>query len=205
MNTKSRLKNRKGFSLAETLMAVLILMLVSVIVATGAPAAKNAYYNVILGSNAQSLLTTTVAALRDKLGTAWNVSVGTDDETTITYFNADNGAKSMLTVEDKVIYVTDGAGSSVSQKYPLVPTAAASDGTYIIYDGVDASTLETKGVLLIENLRVYSSDETEITGVDELAIRILSAGKETAAVIDLQLDRDADEEPGGEELGGGGD
>ena len=41
MRIKEKLKNRSGFTLAETLLAVLILLLVSVIVANGIPVARD--------------------------------------------------------------------------------------------------------------------------------------------------------------------
>ena len=65
LKLKKRLKNQAGFSLAETLLAVLIMLLVSVIVANGIPVARNVYNNVIVGANAQVLLSTTVTALRN--------------------------------------------------------------------------------------------------------------------------------------------
>ena len=50
----------QGFTLAETLLAVLILLLVGVIMTTGIPAAKNAYEKVVVASNAEVLLSTTI-------------------------------------------------------------------------------------------------------------------------------------------------
>ena len=41
MKRKSKLKSRSGFTLAETLLAILILLLVSSIVAQGIPVARN--------------------------------------------------------------------------------------------------------------------------------------------------------------------
>lgn len=94
MNKKKR-NSRAGFTLAETLMAVLILLLVSGIVAAGIPAAKNAYEKVVLASNAEVMLTTAESALRDELGTAWNVQQVSSSDS-ITYFSADTGMRSKL-------------------------------------------------------------------------------------------------------------
>ena len=49
---KKRIANRSGFTLAEVMMAVLILAMVSVIVAAGIPSAIRAYTNVTEVSNA---------------------------------------------------------------------------------------------------------------------------------------------------------
>ena len=53
-----------GFTLAETLLAVLILLMVSSIVAAGIPSARRAYEKVVLASNAEVLLSTTITTLR---------------------------------------------------------------------------------------------------------------------------------------------
>ena len=106
MKARRKLKCQGGFTLAETLLAVLILMLVSVIVATGMPAARNAYEKVIVASNAQALLSTAATALRDELGTAWDVKIDDSaaktlngaDGTYVTYYSANTGGLSKLSV-----------------------------------------------------------------------------------------------------------
>lgn len=106
----NKLNNQKGFSLAETLLAVLILLLVSLIVANGMPAATNAYNKIVLGANARTMLSTAINALHDELGTAWQVENPTDptDTTSITYFNASTGAKSKISLdENKHIVIQD--------------------------------------------------------------------------------------------------
>lgn len=94
MATK-KLKSRAGFTLAETLLAVTILLLVSTIVATGMPAAKDAYEKVVLASNAEVLLSTAVSTLRDELGTAWKVEKLADNSG-VSYFSADTGYRTKL-------------------------------------------------------------------------------------------------------------
>ena len=49
-----RIKNQSGFTLAETLLTVLILLLVSGIVATGMPAVQTAYEKIVISANAQA-------------------------------------------------------------------------------------------------------------------------------------------------------
>lgn len=97
--TMRMLRNRRGFSLAETLLAVLILLLVSMIVANGMPAATNAYNKVILGANAKTMLSTAINALHDELGTAWRVKNSADHKSLI-YFNASTGAQSEISLDD---------------------------------------------------------------------------------------------------------
>ena len=66
-------KNRGGFTLAETLIAVLILLMVSGIVAAGIPAAKEALTKAVNASHSQLLLSTTMTALRNELGSARSI------------------------------------------------------------------------------------------------------------------------------------
>ena len=70
-----KLNQKAGFTLAETLVTILILLMVSSIVAGGIPAATNAYYKAVDGANAQVLLSTAATALRDELGTARDITV----------------------------------------------------------------------------------------------------------------------------------
>jgi len=70
------------------------------------PVARNAYEKVVVAANAQLLLSTTATALRDELGSAWDVKINeatttNDDGTTkveksVSYFSADTGALSEL-------------------------------------------------------------------------------------------------------------
>ena len=105
MGIKEKLRSRKGFSLAETLLAVLILLLVSVIVANGVPAARNAYEKVIVASNAQALLSTTANALRDELGTAWDVKQ--ESETSVSYYSTNTGSRSVISLNEGEIMINE--------------------------------------------------------------------------------------------------
>ena len=62
---QTHIKDEYGFSLAETLMAVLILLMVTSVVATGIPAAANAYFKAVDASHAQVLLSTTMISLSE--------------------------------------------------------------------------------------------------------------------------------------------
>ncbi len=94
---KKLLSGESGFSLAETLIAILILLMVSAIVAGALPAAANAYQKTVDAANAQLLLSTTMTVLRDELGTATDVSV--NSTTTINYKSGNTGNQSLIEVE----------------------------------------------------------------------------------------------------------
>lgn len=187
-----KLRNRSGFTLAEMMMTVLILLLVSLIVATGMPAAKNAYTRVVLNSNAQVLLSTTVDALRDELGTAWGIENEATDTTTIKYFSANTGNVRKLYVnKDKEIMVQDYVtatdlllGNKASEGRALLSSAAKSDKLHVTYDSVayteDADS--HKRTVTFTNVRVYAlddSNEVEYASLPTLVIHVLSTGQET--------------------------
>lgn len=162
MRINRKVRSRAGFTLAETLLAVLILLLVSSILVAGLPSARNAYEKVVLGSNAQLLLSTTVSALRDELGTAREIAGDSTDPTAVTYFGADTGAKSKISVSDtdSKIMIQDyasvdllnvGAGS-YGEPRPLISDAAVTSGLSVTYASVNVDT--AKGVVTFKNLRV---------------------------------------------------
>ena len=185
MKLRQKLKSCRGFTLAETLLAVLILLLVSVIVANGMPAAMNAYRKTVLAANGQSLMSTTVAALKDELGTAWDVSV---DNNKITYYSADTGNRSVLEKDtDGAIklteYVsTDSLNVSVGNIRELTPSATMTKELTITYDTVTYTYYPTGdyGIIEFTDLKVTPKDKTtpEIAQMGSLKIRVI-AGKPT--------------------------
>ena len=129
-DAKRKLKNGSGMSLAETLMAMLILLLVSSVIAVGIPAAANVYRNAVDAANAQALLSTTVNALRSEFSAAWGVNV--IDEKHVVYYSAKTGAKTKLsldgepTVTEYVDYDDPHLDSSLDVEHPLVASGNLS-------------------------------------------------------------------------------
>ena len=161
--TRHKLRDIRGFTLAETLMAVLILLLVSVIVATGMPAATNAYNKVILGANAKVMLSTAITALHDEIGTAWSVEKVPGDNTKIRYFNAGTGAKSELSLDGgKAIQVQDYIPLNNEDKDELIHSGTAttvephhlvpddSSMMYVTYESIGYND----GIVTITGLKV---------------------------------------------------
>ena len=183
-----KLNRESGFTLAETLMAVLILLMVSAVVATGIPAASNAYYKAVDAANAHVLLSTTVTALRDELGMAKEVEV---DGTTVTYYSADNRSMSELSLSDTGIdvteyvnYVVGATESGVRRK--LVSEKAITANLKISYTGVEDSFTSNgtedesaatepyeRQVITFKGITVKKGD-TVIAQLDSLPIRVLS-------------------------------
>ena len=71
----SKLRAVRGFTLVETMMALLILVMLTGIVAMGIPVAFKTYMNAVNGSNSNMILSTTTSELRDELGMAQEVDL----------------------------------------------------------------------------------------------------------------------------------
>ena len=116
-----RIKDRAAFTLAEALTATLIMLMVAAIVAAGIPAAKRAYENVVIASNAEVVLSTTINALRSELGTAKDV-VAYPDGKTITYTNEAFSSRSK-------IYMPAASSTGTGSGTPTSGTDTSGGGT----------------------------------------------------------------------------
>lgn len=167
---KARLEKRSGFTLSEVLVAMIILLLVTSIVAVGIPVAANAYEKLVVAANAEVLLSTTMTSLRDELGTAKNL---TYSGTTIDYTSS-GGSKSRIYIgeSDDGICLKEYIGVSDSSKYdqPLVSKEAANKNLHMTY------TIESfdGGVIKFKDLKVLWG-ETEVTKLDYFEVRVISA------------------------------
>ena len=187
-----KLNQQKGFSLAEMLVAVLILLMVSAVVAGGVPAASNAYSKAVDAANAQVLLSTAATALRDELGTAKNVSVRGK---TVRYYSADNGNYSELSLGEKdgrsVIMLTSYLGGEVKNN----PDASGGSATTITYGAptdkvqwelVSSAAITKKlgltygsvsfdgGIITFTNLQVLKNSSNVLAELANLEIRVIS-------------------------------
>ncbi len=176
MNMKKRIKNkirtRKGFTLAEMLIAVLIMLMVSGIVAAGIPAAKNAYEGVVIASNADILLSTTISALRNELGTARNIETASDK--TVTYFSSSRNAYSRLSVDaqDGIMlqrYAAVNDMGTDSDPERLVSKAASTNNLLVTYESADYSD----GFVTFKNLVVMRGTD-ELTEERDVSVRVIS-------------------------------
>ena len=180
-----KFKSRLGFSLGETLLAVLILLMVSTIMVAGIPAARNAYEKVVLTSNAEVLLSTTITTLRNELGTAQDVKkpankTGEKADSVITYFNPTRGALSKLYVadgsDDNVImfqryYGEDGLSVNNYPATPLVSPKTTTQDLYVTYGSVSYNN----GIVTFSDLKVNRASGAEgLASRDAFSIRVIS-------------------------------
>ena len=183
---KKKLKNRGGFTLAETLLAVAILLLVSAIVATGMPAAKNAYEKVVLASNAEVLLSTAASALRDELGTAWNVQT---KGTGVTYFSASTGTRTELTIDGTIKIKEYAKATTIDKLLGTNQNSVSAEERELVFLSEDEKkkyALKADYIkpdtdkVVISNLRVEHNGEP-ITEKMTLNIPVFSVDPTTAA------------------------
>ena len=184
-NTTRKLKKSAGFTLAETLITVLILLMVSSVVAGGVPAAANAYRKAVDAANAHVLMSTTVNALRSELSTAWGVSANNSE---LIYYSARTGARTKLyngTGDQKTIMVQDYLrydSDSESQqqedadsdllKHSLVVRSGEKelDKFQVRYANVSVAN----DIITFETLGVYrGKEETPLQSMN-LSIRVLN-------------------------------
>ena len=178
---RRKLHSARAFSLAETLLALLILLLASTIMVTGIPSAVNAYRRVVRAANAEVLLSTTITTLRNELGTATNVAE--TDGKSVTYFSSFRNAPSRIFMEDGE---EDGEKDIRFQRYfydftmdvavpgpePLISPTASTEDLYVTYSGIDYAN----GVITIDDLSVkydHNGTAETITSRD-VSIRVLS-------------------------------
>lgn len=168
-------------------MVVLILLMVSSIVAVGIPAAVRAYDKVVDSANAQVLLSTAMARLRDELGKATDVKLEQPSGDpaiykAISYYTPDSNQsliylKAEGTPEYKVIYVQpynnieDSGFDKLLYAAPLVSDSASGKKLYVTYDSVSYS----EGVVTFHGLVVkYKTKDQELTEVTDYKIRVLT-------------------------------
>lgn len=168
MKTPFTKLNNKGFTLAEVLVTLLILMMLTALVAGGMPVATNAYYKIVDCANAQLLLSTTMTELRNELGTGENISV--DDAFTRVAYKSINTGDAEIYKADDGIYINEYANYSGDQYEPrlLVSAKAATKDLVISYDKVEFSD----GVVTFTNLHVDKGAKT-LASVPAYNIKVL--------------------------------
>ncbi|MBR1629141.1 MAG: type II secretion system protein [Lachnospiraceae bacterium] len=170
---KKKITKQNGFTLVETLLSTLILMLAFSVVVSGIPVAKRACENVMRGANAQVLLSTTITRLRGELGTASNIRA--EGANRITYTNAETGASSRIYIENNTIkyqhYVAiEGIGKD-SNAVPFI-SEEAGGGLKLTCKGISFEN----GLITVSGLSVSDvvSNRSDLSHRDTLLIRVIT-------------------------------
>ncbi len=173
---KKHKRSRAGFSLAETLIAILILLMVSAIVAGAIPTASNVYAKTVDAANAQVLLSTVITALRDELSTASTITSAAG--TTIEYVSGNDGYHKIELSTDadepgiRLYYkgTVDESNGKVTYEYSrlLVSSKAATKNLAVKFDSVSYSN----GIVMFSELRVERGGAT-LASRENLRIRTI--------------------------------
>lgn len=186
-----KLKSNIGFTLSETLMTVLILVMVAGVVAEGVPAAVRAFGKAVEAANTQMALSTTVNALRSELATAWSVDCKNNE---IFYISSKTGAKTkiyrdssdknIIKVQDFLNYESETEHAPDAEPHALVSESAVTKDLLVTFGSVawdqNSEGKEDKSVLVFSDLKVIKNDKTadenaaELANVDKLYIRVLT-------------------------------
>ena len=174
-------KRRKGrdFTIAETLITVLILLMVTSVVAAGIPAAKEAYEKVVFNANAEMLLSTSVTAIRGQLVTAGNVKVEADGKT-IGFYSSNTGFNEKIypeESEDGTLMVLEYSGEGPESRQvvrKLVSDAAATKDLYVTWESVacEGKVVTINGLSVRRKSRA-GTGEKPVSEAGPLKIRVI--------------------------------
>ncbi len=176
---KKKLNSRSGFSLTELLAAVIILLLVSSIVASGIPVARDAYEKVVLASNAEVLLSSTISTLRNELGTGKNIQVSAGE---IVYLNLSRESLSRIYRSDDAnkeimfdrYYGSGEITNTGAAGTLLMSSELATQDLYVTYTSVDDSNI-SNGYISFTGLSVKRrSGAAVLAKRDKLSIRLIA-------------------------------
>ena len=171
-------RGSRGFTLTETLVALLIVVVLTGLVMTGIPVAFNTYIKVVSDANAQVALSATTSALRDELGLAVNTELRNG---TLYYqmsngdwASIDNGSKGL----QKTVYPSTGMSfnpSNHSDPVSLIPDEAIAEaigGKQLKVQLKSGGISYSNGVFTVSGVEVYL-DGSVIESVEPYDIKAL--------------------------------
>ena len=183
-------RNNKGFSLAEMLMAILILLLATGLIAAGIPSAIRTYRKVMDTVDGQIFMSTTMTCLRDELDSARDIEI---KDNTIKYIDANGFSCTMKLIteddesnDEKGIFIVrknpfktgasyvgvNGAYSNEEVDIPLVSKSAADYRFYAQFSSVTKSG----STITFANLKTIDSSagKKEIIDVGDYMVLIIN-------------------------------
>lgn len=164
---KKKLNTQRGFSLAETLVVVLIILLVSSVIAAGMPAAQKAYNNVLVTADAQVYMSTALTELRKELATATDISVS-DSGDTVNYINPVTG-ECAITFDGTELKISRYGDSSTFNK--LVQRSRDSSLSVKFTADKPFTYDEESGIFTVGEFEVSSSKIQDSEGKQSVLVR----------------------------------
>jgi len=184
MRKQSENKKRahSGFTLAETLIAVLLLLMATAIVAGGMPVAQRAYYDVVDTANAEVLFSTTITALQDELGSTQGFALTKSGEGdaaiySLNYYRSASQQHRRAELMNGKEAAKDGS-KGITINYPndavqrkLVSVAASTKRLHTEFDSITYDN--TKQVFVVSGLKVVrEKDNATLAGGDDYEVEL---------------------------------
>ena len=149
------LQNKSGFSLIETVVAMLLVVLMSGMMVTGIRLAVKVYTTVVDKANAQVLLTTTETILRNELSSAKKITVKDD---TVSYQNSVTGQSWELSSPDTDIIRKLNKPDGTTKEDRLIQETTGTINLHIRFDKIE---LFAEGrYIKVSGLRVTKGTQT---------------------------------------------
>lgn len=183
-----KIRDKKGFTLAETLLTVVLVLLVSGAVAAGISVVSRTIHKIQNKANAEVLLNTTLTLLSEDLKNTKAV-VMTEDESEVGYFRIrENGADVWIGVKNggstaagqktdntgiQKIYYTETVSTDGESAFAETGISAAyvtgKAKTDTLYTTIGSITYD-KPVLTIHDLEVKNSDDVTLAKIDSFSV-----------------------------------
>ena len=183
MNKKKHrlLHGSSGFSMAEMLLAMLILMMASAILAQGVPLAVDIYEKIVDSANAQVLLSTTMVRLRDEIGLTTEIISHNKYEVELKTANYPfNIIIRQPQSEEQYKMIQIEYKSDPLYSADLISPEAATNGLIVCFDEISVDTSDSGDVVKsvkIENLQVVKEGRDTPYCTSDLVIRMLARPK----------------------------
>lgn len=188
---KKKIRSSRGYTLAETLMAILILLIATAIVVRGIPMAADIQRRTVDTANGQVMLSTAMSLLRDELSVARDVKCVNEDGQ-LKYIKYVSGSTGCIVVlypwaaegDDSTVHmreylgrVTDeeaatGLDGNVGDDYIDQELVFTSDGSLRLSLGEVTVADEDSPLFVIKDLKVYRTGQDEpVSEISEFVIR----------------------------------
>lgn len=180
---------QSGFSLVELLAVIVILTLVTMVVATGIPAAQRAYVSAVDSSNAQILLSTTTTRLRDELSVANPQEIKTEglaDGVLVEFKSFETGQKVRIkNTADKGVTIQQSMDGETFKKLnseeevpevPLVPIKATGGINDNLRTSIDNNGISyNDGIFTVTGIKVKRGGEVlQRAQLETLEIKVIA-------------------------------
>ena len=165
MRFLSKLKSKNGTSLLELLATVAIMSLMGIAAITGIQAIQRASDKIIRKSNEETLLATTLTAMKD------SIRFSTDFDATTGRFHSSEGPWFAFHNEDDGIYIDYFKSKDATNPTTSIPVISSANGAISrIHSSFDSISEESEGLYKISNLTVSRTGLDKKTVLSEVFI-----------------------------------